>query len=632
MQIKVQNFAGMLPFKTDALLPENVATYAQNAWLYHGDLRAFRQPTEIYTLKEWDTKSIYRLPVKDAPTDIASSKWLEFDDPDMCVVRAPMVNDRWDRYYFFSPTAVPEYNTRERLEAGLPNYLLGVPGPSEAPTVAAAAGTDVTRAYVYTWVSEFGEESAPSIPDVATGANPGTWTITIPPCPFTVTNSRSIVSTRIYRTIADGAGGAAYYLVDTVPLTTTSYTDSKKDTEVTGATQLATTGWGPPPNDLCGAVVLPNGIVAGWTLSNDIWFCDPYHPHSWPSSYTFSVEHEIVGMGVMGQSFAVLTQGPPYVGTGVHPSTMSITATSAKEPCLSRRSIISSENGVTYVSQNGLVNLQYGYGAAQNLTAQFFSRQQWIALRPDMFMAAKMPQSYMAFTQHGELIVGEVIDGAISPGTNGSAPGDGLYFDGAYKPGSDGLDPDDGIVLEGFHATFRPDSNQGDNGFIFGGAQPENTTFTYVAFPGLVDNMFQDEYSGEIFIVSEGKIWWWDKPKQPRNSSYIWQSKLFEFPSKQAFVAAKIFFGVPPEMGIPVPQPETRNTDQNQTYDPTKQYLLLRVYAGGKQILVREVQKSGELIKIPGGFKEDFWQFRLEGQVVVQNVQIATSVKELQNV
>jgi hypothetical protein len=35
---------------------------------------------------------------------------------------------------------------------------------------------------------------------------------------------------------------------------------------------------------------------------------------------------------------------------------------------------------------------------------------------------------------------------------------------------------------------------------------------------------------------------------------------------------------------------------------------------------------------IPGGFKEDFWQFRLEGQVVVQNVQIATSVKELRNV
>jgi hypothetical protein len=632
MQIKVENFAGMLPFKTDALLPDTAATYAQNAWLFHGDLRAFRVPTELHTLTQWDTKSIYRLPNKDAPYYIEGSTWLEFDDPEMMVVRAPMVNDRWDRYYFFSPTSAPQYNTRDRLEAGLPNYLLGIPSPTDAPTVTPQAGTNVTRAYVYTWVSEFGEESAPSIPDVATGANPGTWTVDIPACPLTVRAQRNITQTRIYRTIADGAGGAAYYLVDTVPLATTSYTDSKKDTEISGATQLATTGWGPPPNDLCGAVVLPNGIITGWTMSNDIWFCDPYHPHSWPSSYTGSVEYTVVGMGVMGQSFAILTQGPPYVGTGVHPSTMSITALGAKEACLSRRSIVSSEAGVSYVSQNGLVRLQYGYGAAENLTAQFFSRQQWAALQPQMFMSAKMAQAYLAFTQHGQLIVGEVLDGAISPGTNGTLPADGLQYDGAYKPGSSGLNPDDGIILEGFHTTFRPDSNQGDNGFIFGGAQPQNTTFTYIAFPGLIDNLFQDEYSGEIFIVSDGKIWWWDKPEQPRNSSYVWQSKLFEFPAKQAFIAAKIFFGVPPEMGIPSPKPEERNTSQQQAYDPTRQRLLFRVYAGGKQILVREVQQSGELIMIPGGLKEDFWQFRLEGQVIVQNVQLATSVKELRNV
>ncbi len=621
----------MLPFKSDALLPETAATYAQNAWLFHGDLRPFRQPTDLHTLKSPDAKSIYRLPSVTAPYDIEQSTWLEFDDQDMVVIRAPMVNDKWDRYYFFSPTTAPTYNTRSRLEAGLPDYLLGVPGPTEAPTVTPAAGTDVTRAYVYTWVSEFGEESAPSIPDVQTGANPGTWTVDIPPCPITVTNGRSVTETRIYRTIADGAGGAAYYLVDTVPLATTTYSDTKKDTEISGATQLASTGWGPPPSDMCGAVVLPNGIIAGWTLSNDIWFCDPYHPHSWPSSYTVSVEYVVVGMGVMGQSFAVLTQGPPYVGTGVHPSTMSIAALAAKEPCLSRHSIVSSENGVTYVSQNGLQNLQFGYGAAQNLTAQFFSRQQWAALQPELFMAAKMPNAYLAFVKRGQLVVGDVLDGAISPGSAGSQPDDGLYFDGAYKPGSEGMDPDDGIILDGLHASFVPDGNQGDNGFIFGGAQPNNTTFTYVEFPGLVDSVFQDEYSGEIFLVSEGKVWWWDRPDQPRNSSYIWQSKLFEFPAKQAFLAAKIFFSVA-GVSIPPPKPEERNTSQDQAYDPERQYLLLRVYAGGRQILVREVQQSGELIMIPGGCKEDFWQFRLEGQVIIQNVQIATSVKELRNV
>ncbi len=631
MQIKVENFAGMLPFKTDALLPDTAASYAQNSWLFHGDLRAFRLPTEVHTLAKPTTKSVYRFPNRDNPYAIDGSTWLEFDDPDMCVVRAPMVNDKWDRYYFFSPTSVPTYNTRVRLETGQPNYILGIPAPRDPPMVTPDPGTDVTRAYVYTWVSEFGEESAPSIPDVQTGLNPGSWSIDIPPCPPNVTADRSLTSTRIYRTIADGAGGAAYYLVDTIPITDTIYVDGKKDTEISGGIQLATTGWGPPPTDLCGVVVLPNGIIAGWTVSNDIWFCDPYHPHSWPAAYTSSVEYAIVGMGVMGQSFAVLTQGPPYVGTGVHPSAMSIAALAAKEPCLSRRSIVSSESGVVYVSQNGLINLQYGYGAAQNMTAQFISRQQWAALRPDLFMAAKLPQAYMAFVQRGELIVGSVLDGAISPGTDGVTPDDGLYFDGAYKPGSDGLDPDDGITLEGFHTAFRPDGNQGDNGFIFGGAQPENTTFTYTSFPGLVDSVYQDDYSGEIFLISGGKIWWWDKPAQPRNSSFVWQSKLFEFPAKQAFIAAKVFFSVA-DAAIPQPAPAERNTDQTQKYDPSRQYLLLRVYAGGKQILVREIQQSGELILIPGGLKEDYWQFRLEGQVIVQNVQLATSVKELRNV
>ncbi len=621
MQIKVENFAGMLPFKTDALLPETAATYCNNAWLYHGDLRPFRVPTELHALKT-TTQSIYRLPDVNEPNNIDKSIWLEFDDPYMTVIRAPMVNDKWDRYYFFSPNAVPTYNTRERLEAGLPNYLLGIPGPIDAPVVTPAAGTTVVRSYVYTWVSEFGEESAPSPPDTETGTA-GSWTITIPSPPTSVTDARSITETRIYRTIADGAGGATYYLVDTIPVTTTTYTDTKEDTTISGATQLPSGAWQPPPNDLQGAVVLPNGVICGWSLSNDIWFCDPYHPHAWPASYVVSVEYVVVGMGVCGQSFVICTQGPPYVGTGVHPSVMSITATALKEPCLSRRSIVSAETGVFYVSRNGLIQIHFGAGAGENITAPFFSRQQWAALQPEMFMGGRMATAYLGFVQRGELVVGVVKDGSILPGSDGSEPDDGLVYDGLVDIGDE---------LDGIHNQFRPYVTQGDNGFIFGGAQPQNTTFTYVKFDGIVESLFQDEYSGELFIISKGKVWWWDKPQQPLNSSYCWQSKQFQFPAAQAFIAAKVFFSVPPEQAIPQPTEAERNTNQTQAYDPSRQYLLLRVFAGGKQVLVREIQRSGELIQIPGGFKRDFWQFRLEGQVVVQNVQLATSVKELRNV
>ena len=630
--VKVENFAGMLPFKSDALLPENAATYAQNAWLYHGDLRAFRIPTDIYTMKNPNAGSVYRLPSLTDPADIVGSTWLEFEDPDMVVVRAPMVDDKWDRYYFFSPSSVPIYNTRQRIEAGLPGYLLGVPGPTDAPGVTPAAGTDVTRAYVYTWVSEFGEESAPSPPTVATGADPGTWSITVMPCPISTTDGRSITETRIYRTLADGAGGATYYLVDTIPLATVTYDDAKLDTEISGATQLASTGWGPPPNDLKGAIAMPNGMIVGWTEeTNDIWFCEPYRPHAWPSSYTISVEYKIVGMGSYGMSFAICTEGPPYVGTGVHPSAVSVAATALKEPCLSRHSIVSTEGGLLYVSHNGLIQIQFGYGAGQNLTAPFFSRQQWSALLPRTFMGARLSSNaYISFVKRGALVVGEGLDGSIDPGSDGSLPGDGERYDGAVLPGSDGWTPDDGITLDGIRTAFRADADQGDNGFIFGGPQPENTTFTFLNFPGLVESVLHDEYSGEVFVVSDGHIWWWDRPAQRTNCSYVWQSKQFEFPSAAAFTAMKVFFAVPSGLEMAqTPSVETRNTDQQQSYDPTKQYLLLRVYAGGRQILVREIVESGELIMLPGGFKSTFWQFRLEGQVVVLNAQLASSPKEL---
>jgi hypothetical protein len=54
----------------------------------------------------------------------------------------------------------------------------------------------------------------------------------------------------------------------------------------------------------------------------------------------------------------------------------------------------------------------------------------------------------------------------------------------------------------------------------------------------------------------------------------------------------------------------------------------------GKFTLVtaREFQKSGELLRILSGFKAENWKFEILGRVVVSNLQIATSAKELANV
>lgn len=674
--IKIENFAGMMPSRSSTLLPDSAAYYAQNAWLYHGDIRTFRQPKELRTLASLATRYVYRIPdgyEVDGLTE--KSVWLEFADQFTTVFRAPVVNDQWDRYYQISPTEPPKYNTLARIKAGSSWFLLGVPAPTSGPSVTPPAGTAVVRSYYYTWQTAYGEEGPPSPAATATGASSGTWTVTIPAAPTTATDNRNLAYINIYRTVANGDGTSSIYRVTQVAIGTASYSDALADTAITGNTQLESTFWSPPPSTLVGCRVLPNGMIVAWSLANELWFCEPYRPHAWPATYTLSVGKPIVGLGNTGQSFAVLTEGEPYVGTGVHPSTIALIETAIKEPCVSRGSIVSTEQGVYYASRNGLILLQFGAGVAQNATEQMFSRQDWTSLKPDLFMGARLPQAYIGFVQNGILVGGKVYDGAVdvsftasmsgttmtvtalaagsgllavgqtvvgtgvTAGTRITALGTGTGGTGTYTISAsqtlssrsmeamlDGADKTDPTTYDGIRIEFKPNQDQGDNGFVLGGAMP-NTTFTRIKFPSLVQNVVQDARTAELYVLADGKVYQWDAIDAPYSLPFVWTSKKFQFPYKQAFVAAKVFFEVP--SSVTIPAPTTHNTSQTQTFDPDTQYLILRVRADGKTILVREILKSGELVLLPGGQKYDLWEFELEGQVQIKNLQAATSVKEL---
>lgn len=69
-----------------------------------------------------------------------ASTWLEFVDPDTNVMRSPVVDDQFGRFYFASPSLPPQYNTTPRIQTALPPFLLGVPAPGCAPTVTATGG------------------------------------------------------------------------------------------------------------------------------------------------------------------------------------------------------------------------------------------------------------------------------------------------------------------------------------------------------------------------------------------------------------------------------------------------------------------------------------------------------------
>lgn len=71
-----------------------------------------------------------------------TSTWLEFEDQYTDIMRSPVVNDQFDRYYFASPSKQPMYNTHDRISNNDSPWLLGVPAPGCVPTVDVAGGGD----------------------------------------------------------------------------------------------------------------------------------------------------------------------------------------------------------------------------------------------------------------------------------------------------------------------------------------------------------------------------------------------------------------------------------------------------------------------------------------------------------
>src|SRR5579864_3807564 len=74
-----------------------------------------------------------------------ASTWLEFLDQDTDVLRTPVVDDTFQRYYFASPSVPPQYNTYDRISRSLPAFYLGVPAPPIAPALSIIGGGTPTQ-------------------------------------------------------------------------------------------------------------------------------------------------------------------------------------------------------------------------------------------------------------------------------------------------------------------------------------------------------------------------------------------------------------------------------------------------------------------------------------------------------
>jgi hypothetical protein len=465
------------------------------------------------------------------------------------------------------------------------------------------------RGYVYTWVTEYGEEGPPSDPVVVNGWSNAVWTITLfQPMPenmgadFPATDDngdlildgdgnpvmksadRNITLTRIYRTISSQTGLGTYFLVAEIPVAQGVYTDIISDDVVALNSQMVSLYWYGPPEDLSTIQAFPNGIAVGFR-SNEVWFSEAYRPHAWPPGYVLTTEFPIVGIGVCGQAIVVVTQGTPYLINGVNPASMSLTKINLQEPGLHRGSIVPTDTAVFYVSQNGLIQISQS-GAGLNTTEGWISRERWQALTPhERIRAVKHCSCYFAF-------------------------------------GADAGGP----ILRGF--TVELSSEDKTSFTIWPQAGGHRLGYNNLSSPNEFDilNVELDAWTGICLLVQNGGIYYYDFTDQhPIIVPYLWRSKTYQQMARRNFAAMRIFFTVP---DTTPPQVE-RDVSFPQLVLADDQYGIVRVYIDDVLWTTREIRSTGELLRILSGTKSEQWQFEIEGRIVISNMQVATSVKEL---
>lgn len=189
--VRIQNFSGEIPKVAARLLPDAAAQAAVNMRLTSGRIDPVYSPLDVgATMQSGNVETMFRM------YSGGTSYWLNWT-ADVDVVRGPIAGDTTFRTYFTSDEFEPRATNLALATSSPPYptawYVLGVTPPITAATCTPSGGsapTD-TRTYVYTFVTAWGEESAPSPASTeATGNIDGTWALSnmdaAPPNTYTI--------------------------------------------------------------------------------------------------------------------------------------------------------------------------------------------------------------------------------------------------------------------------------------------------------------------------------------------------------------------------------------------------------------------------------------------------------------
>ena len=378
--LKVYGFAGQSQARHPSLLPEMVGTVSTNQRPGYGDLRPWNAPANVGVTVGSGTKTIYRMN-RAVPSD--TDFWLQWPTVVHTVV-GPNAGTTDERTYY-TGSGTPKWTDLTKAIAGAsyPNAFreLGIPAPATAPTVTRTpvvvdgTRTSETVFYVWTFVSDAGEESAPSPPSASLVIENGdTVTLTnLTPVP---SGAYGINKIRIYRT-KTGSQSTEFFFLGEIASNVTTFADTGQ----TLGEVLPTATWILPPANLSHLTGMWNGMMAGIS-GRAVRVCEAYVPYAWPIAYEIlPSDTSPVALATFGQNLVILTNGRPILVSGTSPDALDEAPIEFVQACVSAESVVSMGTGVAYASPDGLAYV--GNGGARLLTAGVMARAEWQAIKPE---------------------------------------------------------------------------------------------------------------------------------------------------------------------------------------------------------------------------------------------------------
>ena len=383
MRAVISSFGGIIPRVSGHSLGNLQATIADSVCLRNGRLEA------------WRGLCPFDLPV---PVDGALSFHMYGCCPVLWqepVVQAADVAPDWGRFYITGRTNRVEAVEVDGCTCQPTYYYVGVPTPTTPPVATATeecSRTADSRAYVYTYVNKWYEESAPSPASNIVRVNDGSTVlvtgIALPP------DGYGIIGANLYRAttgwqVADGKTQKPltdYLHVGFVEFPSTTFTDTVKLIGLGHVCETEKVRM--PPAGMRNVCKIDGVVRLAGTTSHEVHMTENFQLHNWPVKYDLTLPHNIVHMGCLDQKLYVTTDAIPYVIDVSSCEDMKCTpvldvpAPLPDISCGYSHSAIITPFGYIYSSPIGAVLIDPKAGW-HILTAKWFSENDWRRLMPD---------------------------------------------------------------------------------------------------------------------------------------------------------------------------------------------------------------------------------------------------------